>query len=1077
MASTPLRQFVQERFPQPDDDDDSSAAMDDFLSSRMDAAMQESPLVLANNNEWPDVSLEKSTIDKPRRQEEEEATLPPSSGDQDEPPEQTDGSTAASTGSGLSTGIYNPFTNYSPLGRTRSRREIMGMSIPIFPASPMSITRSTRAQTEPCLHLPEDDDDDDAHDDTSIDSERKLERWANQIRVELRHAEMVEMACEAERAAEAGITSFAAKLSTYGRDDSLLAVPQPAFSTKKKKPMMIKRRKSFSEGTQIPLPRSGINPKVGVMALRDVNEVFPPFGQFHDHLRTHFKRGKVHEKTLSFHESKKSTKGSWGTPTSSPGHHHRLSSDFFTQQFKHQRSPSDFFKHQRTPSDFFQGLNVERWLQGVGSTDTAESGVYGELLADHSYASSSKRRSKPKVVVPPGLEMPDLTIDTSSIRKKKKRGPKSGQQSMEPLHPSLSFERRAMRVPPRELSPNALFDGEDDDIEEESETASQSDHQSSDEAASRPPPPPFPSPLMTPANMRRRRASETLQPDFVTPARLRVIRAVRKQSNTEPAQSAVESLLLSATPTDSTVPESIKQPLIPSPGASPLLLLPTHLSDKTDGASLVNVGIQPRVRARPADVPPKTEPEATLAPLSLEYKQQSPPMSTFARQHPLLTDAVVSGELDEAPKTPVIRNHDEGDAPTTPNAPLREQDDSFQTPISEQHDSFLEEPATPEPMHRRSQRVQVLVYGASPDSDTISFRSGRGIQQTLSQSMSIQDSEDARERKRTVTRAAAVQPDCGCLELPDPCSPASAPEEDDKSMPRPSMLRRSSSAGALASMDSPRNKWNPFSSGKGESPSSKPFQAAMSMFSRISPVKRGKGRYLPSKENDDFLHNYMYCSKPKESSELTGNACAEPFQTSCADFNQGMCCASLFADSALGDFLSGDNDASGGPILSLGGNATYTKIEPETWFDVATEKFDGVLEQLAGRARHKVNPWNVSFRAPSLRKLEVPPEKKRTYSIADEDAMDAFEEKKLDDDSCRTPPSPRGRHARHLSLFPSLETNQFENIYGLSPEALADSLTRNWEATELAGEGKADYMADDSAELEEFDPLVANQTF
>src|SRR3569623_515745 len=85
-------------------------------------------------------------------------------------------------------------------------------------------------------------------------------------------------------------------------------------------------------------------------------------------------------------------------------------------------------------------------------------------------------------------------------------------------------------------------------------------------------------------------------------------------------------------------------------------------------------------------------------------------------------------------------------------------------------------------------------------------------------------------------------------------------------------MRRSSSANALSVLDqSPRgaSQWNPFGksqSKRGSGGSSTPFhQTAMSIFSRISPKR--KSPYLPHHENDDFLHNYMYCSKAPELSQ------------------------------------------------------------------------------------------------------------------------------------------------------------------------------------------------------------------
>ena len=76
--------------------------------------------------------------------------------------------------------------------------------------------------TPPALDRRRDDDTLSLSSDSTLDSDRALEEKALQIRTELRFAELSEIAAVAERAAEAGLDSFAGQPSTFVNDDSRL---------------------------------------------------------------------------------------------------------------------------------------------------------------------------------------------------------------------------------------------------------------------------------------------------------------------------------------------------------------------------------------------------------------------------------------------------------------------------------------------------------------------------------------------------------------------------------------------------------------------------------------------------------------------------------------------------------------------------------------------------------------------------------------------------------------------------------------------------------------------------------------
>jgi hypothetical protein len=295
--------------------------------------------------------------------------------------------------------------------------------------------------------------------------------------------------------------------------------------------------------------------------------------------------------------------------------------------------------------------------------------------------------------------------------------------------------------------------------------------------------------------------------------------------------------------------------------------------------------------------------------------------------------------------------------------------------------------------------------------------------------------------------------------------------------------------------------------------SSKAFhQTAMSIFSRISPKR--KSPYLQPEENDDFLHNYLYCSKTPEGIETNKlDSGRNRLQTMCELVNAQICCANLFpSTSASGPVLSLSGDNNNNNNSSSNNNNICSNMEPETWFDLDQFEF---LEHLAGRGRQKSNPWNVSFQAPTLRKgdsarkLQVDSivEEGEVETDGDPPADNETEEKKSDENKYSR--SPKG-HARHFSYFPSRQgpqfalsdSNQFEMIYGVAPETLADSLTRDLEAYQhrdghqvvvgsignkdkvevnvaafLAGASKL-LLPEKRKEVEdEFESLVSTQTF
>jgi hypothetical protein len=127
-----------------------------------------------------------------------------------------------------------------------------------------------------------------------LQSEKALENLSRKIRTEIQHSEMLELALEAERAANAGVLSFSAKPSTFGldslpsRDSQNHPVPRPRTYSEGNKPFITPHIPAYKE-----LKR---------FELRNVSEVFPPWKALHSHMRTHLFRRRVPVDYLTFCE-------------------------------------------------------------------------------------------------------------------------------------------------------------------------------------------------------------------------------------------------------------------------------------------------------------------------------------------------------------------------------------------------------------------------------------------------------------------------------------------------------------------------------------------------------------------------------------------------------------------------------------------------------------------------------------------------------------------------------------------------------------------------------------------------------
>jgi hypothetical protein len=259
------------------------------------------------------------------------------------------------------------------------------------------------------------------------------------------------------------------------------------------------------------------------------------------------------------------------------------------------------------------------------------------------------------------------------------------------------------------------------------------------------------------------------------------------------------------------------------------------------------------------------------------------------------------------------------------------------------------------------------------------------------------------------------------------------------------------SASSIISLDDVTLKWNPFHN-KARNDAKNHFQFAMKVLSELSPRPRRsavhestpKAQLVDQTENDLFLHNYLYCSESVETMHPDSVGTSELFREDlgCGNtLNMEGCCASVWMDGAL-QWLP--RKASKKQILLSRKPSIPSRLQPQTWFDVANEKFDGVLERLVGTPQ-KVTPWNLSFQAPSLEKKRMKHVTvRRSNSVIDEEMDNDGEQKDEDvDDQKRNAAESPLQISRPLSMSSGLfqrmkqmklSSVDFEIAYGIPRE-------------------------------------------
>lgn len=232
-------------------------------------------------------------------------------------------------------------------------------------------------------------------------SDKELEKLSRKIRSEIQQSEILELALEAERAANAGFQSFSARPSTFGVETLQNG----------KYPLNLRRTKTFSEGeTYKTLSIS--HDKRMKLHLRNVSEVIPQWKELHSHMRTHLFRRKVEESSLVFREVEKELprKERNAQVDGVIGGTANESFNFFggIADMTMSRLKARGVMHEHTLCD---STDMERVVEEDSqASGTSNSSKFGPTLSSHlSPLHMGKTFRRPSLSVPPGLIHPDET--------------------------------------------------------------------------------------------------------------------------------------------------------------------------------------------------------------------------------------------------------------------------------------------------------------------------------------------------------------------------------------------------------------------------------------------------------------------------------------------------------------------------------------------------------------------------------------------------------------------------------------------------------------------------------------------
>ena len=835
--------------------------------------------------------------------------------------------------------------------------------------------------------------------DNSIDSDDELEQWAQQIRGEIRNSEMVELALEAERAADAGEEHFAGHPSTFGTDIEA----ESTSSSKKLKPLP--RLRSYTEGATI--ARSPIRmlsekkTKLRVLALRNVTEVIPLLQELHLHLSAHISQSGIGNTTSTIDTSEAiDTDETFVTkPHTSPQMR-------FLRKFSNWVSPKNS-KEEDTISPAGRMLSLFDEDDEEKSVNSQSEYEVGDVLAEHFRQSKSKAGVKLKYIrIPQGLLLPtdedddgifcDARLDSEKTdvgtlgTAATSSSSEMGRHNHESVMTLPVVTRVKEQLGPRPIclrapipfsvdfdspapcgdhtTPGSILGGNSSFSERPKHDTSLLD---------------LPNLFVTPVKARSTKAFGGLQRSHLGSWSFRQDETyliprilLNRETSVGDAQHKEK---LSSSASKGEFESHLIIPLHSNRGQPNHTLQPRsqivhNLLNNSLESSFLDLGTN-------SDFLEQPDPESIDDDCRFTRRFSTPPIA--------LHNDNIAVEIHNPTETKELIGKAISISPEMDSSVPFLNMDMYEVACQEANEvafTTLKKPDKP------VVETVSTIKSAASEVSLHSLQEEKNAETTLAMGVSIVDQTSQRDSIRT-----AVLP-CGCDMIlsrsissgskPGPPLHSSSLDFARDNAQGKSHIRRVTSCPSLADHLSAPEISSPISvKGTMDTPAragclgdeTHSFSAAaMRVFMRMSPTRgdvtfgHHKGMQLTRTENVAFLNNYLYCSKGQEMKlqESYGDPrfCVEP-------------CGGMRNDEPCGELGTGCNGLSGvvravtfifptkvmtrDPLI-LDPGTYHGALHSETWFDAATERFDGAIERFVGSGREQSHTWNL-FQAPSLK--------------------------------------------------------------------------------------------------------------
>jgi hypothetical protein len=833
----------------------------------------------------------------------------------------------------------------------------------------------------------------------SCDSEEALEMAAQKIRNQLLLTEMVELAAKAERAADSGYDRFTGyPLCVFPED-----LPEQHRHRRRRRCLAPSMRRSFSEGAYAPTNSGTASPrrlpsnssavselfpsasmttipipelhKLDAAKFRDINDVVPKFSSFHRHLRTHFFRSEVLHEQLLFQE------GLVPVPDTSKEHPvlaRSNSEDAMSllpicsneitatplPPVRKTATPSSplssipppihgFLKHFRLDHPWAVAPNATTSSTGDSPASSEDPISMDRRVIDvlSNQICKSQTPQVPKVDVLPGLEGENY-VPRTAIRLQPKidrrsifTGANEASQELG-LYPDAAHSVVYLNVPAK--ASRALLDEIECDSFDEYDSLYADQFDSLGLPRNQ---------LMMPHPTNPDDSSSSLLDDpvlILTPPMGKMNFHERRNSIVLPDEDEVNGIPVAPMIPDFVTPVFLRK--IRGSAFVPSVVLPMHLTEETtNSVPLEACPVLPIA----VEAPPSIHVEPMVSPLDISSDTADEVVRQFTTQSCRETLKESKGLDDSLAAT------------VTTETTTKISDSSSFNPPSE---GTVAHPETAElPFHIPKSRDVPVVSSMKDDKNGENAHAASELP-VLPKSIG--------RRFGGLANSPGNEAWGGCLSFSPELTPISAAENG---MKRNETLAKSPSTGALDDLKS----WNEFveqfavkgqsnHSARSTSVPRHSIREAMELLSsQLSPKKchrydsKRRALYARMKENDEFMSNFLYCSKPIVGDAMNvtmddvpptkGFLCIDGSIACGGDTSDaaGYCCTTSWLEDAL--HLGRWRPPPRG--------VTHRSAPPplgSSWLDLAP--LDARLEPGMGRTPWRTETGSVAFQAPSLKK-------------------------------------------------------------------------------------------------------------